>query len=1135
MKPLDLYALPLSGTNLIEASAGTGKTWTLTRLFLRLIVENEFPVDSILVMTFTNAAAHELRHRIRGALNLAIEGIDPDLNAYIDRHGRDKSLLRLKLALHRFDTAPIHTIHAFASSVLASYALESGQPAGLKLAQGKEEKELLDIAAADWWRINIATLPTAWLKFLGAPQPDIFRTTSKEASPFTILYPDISGENPDWEQIGIDAENLFTSFKKSWNDERTEFYEYLCDVKIFKGNKVRASYADGWFAETDNFCSIDSIFSIDALPASFTKICRSNLEISIKNGSALREFRTIEKIDKLTESFANLRSRMVHLKTKATEDIRRIFNEMKRKQGLTTFDDLLTNVYSGLSGKLLKNALTKKYKAALIDEFQDTDPIQLKIINTLFGTVERPLILIGDPKQAIYQFRGADLHTYIQATQSLPEESKLTISTNYRSDIRMVEGVNALFSDTRITNPFIIEGLKYHKIEADTRSEENRKFTVNGKDSSGITLLELVSNDGKQIGISDARKRISSATAFAIASILSDSATGRISVCGRAVKPSDIAVLTRKNDEAEQIREELALLNIPAITDAEKDLFMSDEAFELRLFMAAVIDFRSRNSVIPFMLSHWGGFKPNDILAFEDDSTEFTRQTSLLKEIKEIWETDGFAGAFEHFCRGSGLRERLIKYETGERAVTNISHLSEVLSEVEARDSLKPHTLLSFLDNSMNTETLGREIYQQRLERDDNAVTVQTIHRSKGLEYPIVFSPFLWSAGKGPRAPFVFHDDKGNRVLGIDNDDTALGAATLESRAEGVRLLYVALTRAKCVSFVVFGNIRDIDKSPIGHILPQDSQNAPLLSSLTIRPLPEKTREPLPASYEEICEYKPEILSRAINRDFTVSSFSSLTRSHHEEGFITNPALKAAANDEQTIFTFPKGKEAGSCIHKFFETIDFSLHDTKALIEPAEAALLKYRLDIKWSTTLTKLADEVLSSNLTSQKDTFTLSQIAPNERLAELQFHLPISNLTMDKLSAVLPFTDKLTFDKVCGYLNGFIDLIFTHNGYYYILDWKSNHLGMSSEDYSSKALEEAMVNNAYKLQYHLYIAALNRYLKTRVSGYTYDNNFGGVFYLFVRGMRADRQNNHSIYFDRPHNVKIEKLDALFGGANAR
>jgi exodeoxyribonuclease V beta subunit len=1114
--------MPLSDITLIEASAGTGKTWTLTRIFLRLLIEKEMSVDSILVMTFTKAATHELRQRIRAALVSALERTDPDINSYLDSFDKEKCRLRLRLALHRFDSAPIHTIHAFASSVLASFALESGQPIGLTLAESKESKELLELAAADFWRREIATLPVEWLKFMGGPEPDYFSAIAGNSSPFVKIYPDIIDNENDWEKIKEEGMTALAAFKYSWNIEKEEVYKYLTTPKAFDGRKIQARYADRWFKIADRVARMESIFAITNELEVLEKISRNALTNAVAKCTLLRNFGYFDSLDTLFSLFAKMQMRIVELKYKSIGTINTILNKLKREKGLTTFDDLLSNVYSGLSGKLLKTALKNKYKVALIDEFQDTDPLQYKITESLFGEEGRPLILIGDPKQAIYQFRGADLFTYLNATKTIPDSSKFTITTNYRSDGKLIDGVNALFSEERRENVFILEGLHYRTIN---------KPQSTPTCGSGITLLELKNPNNDQSLIVESRKRIVEAVSAKISSML----------LGGYAKPQEIAVLTRTNVEAQLIKAALSALNIPSVTDAENDLFLSIEANELRLFLVAVFSYNNRHTVQPFLLSTWGGLTPDAVRSFEESSDRYILEINQMKSIKGIWERSGIAAAFETYDRTSKLRERLIKLEDGERIIANINHLIEILSEHEEEEGLSPLSLIGYLDKEMDEKSMGRETYQLRLERDDSAVVVQTIHRSKGLEYPIVFCPFAWSRSQRPKPPYSFHDDEGNRLLGIDPaDDTAIGNAQLESNAESIRLLYVALTRAKKSCYVVFGNIKESDSSALNHLLfgkdvtENWNEALSILDSmkehLTIDILDEEPGQTISDNTVSGIICKAKDFKRMLEKNFSISSFTSLSRSIHSTEYASGKEWdegKKVIPDETA--ELPKGKTVGSCIHKMFENIDFNSYTYDELKNAATLALDYYSLPQSHTEKLISMAQLVLTTELHQTMTAFTLSKLSKNKRIAEMQFHLPLSALEADTLNSIVSLSNQLNFKTVSGYLLGFIDLVFEYEGRYYILDWKSNHLGNTINDYTSEAIESAMDHSSYKLQYYLYIAALNRYLSAKIPDYNYNTHFGGVFYLFVRGISNETKWNRGVYFDRPDESVIISLDNAF------
>jgi len=530
---------------------------------------------------------------------------------------------------------------------------------------------------------------------------------------------------------------------------------------------------------------------------------------------------------------------------------------------------------------------------------------------------------------------------------------------------------------------------------------------------------------------------------------------------------------------------------------------------------------------------------------------------------------------------------RLMTFPDGERRSTNLLHLSEVLHQTSIERRLAMPGLVKWLSEKRNIEVQGDEEHQLRLESDENAIKLVTIHRSKGLEYPIVFCPFAWggSRSRNKKGPFLFHDKSNNMRstldLGSEGMEENRALAEKEMLAENLRLLYVALTRAKNRCYLVWGLINKADTSAPAYLFHQpdtdDRDNIVNATGTRFKTLSDKQ---LYAEFETVCDkaggtmrltempdeagvgYSPlsgeqaelnfqEFKGKIDNR-FRISSFSSLIASqpnsadladHDVEGGpdgYDQKGFEEVINREEPsgIFSFPKGARPGTFMHDIFEHLDFTEKDDSHMKELVNEKLEEYGFEFTWKETICEMLKNVLSVPLEHDQKDFTLSHIQNEDRLNELGFYFPLKSISPKRLKSIFekatgaePVKDfpehigRLNFSPVIGFMKGFMDMVFQFRDKFYLVDWKSNFLGKSVSDYGREALVSAMKEDFYILQYHIYAAALNQYLQVRLPDYSYDKHFGGVYYIFLRGVEPGMGPDFGIYRDRPSRELIQGL----------
>ena len=718
------------------------------------------------------------------------------------------------------------------------------------------------------------------------------------------------------------------------------------------------------------------------------------------------------------------------------------------------------------------------------------------------------------------------------------------------------------------------------------------------------------------------------------------------------LKASDIAILVRTNEEARRMQQDLAVLRIPAVLYSTEDVFDSHEAMEMERILTGIILSHREGLVRAALATDIMGRGGDDLAALLADEKLWEKAIVTFRGYFELWHEQGFMRMFRHLMLQEKVRSRLLSCPDGERRVTNVLHLSEILHQEAWERKLGLNELLKWLAEQRNPQLRRGQETQLRLESDENAVKVVTIHKSKGLEYPVVFCPFAWGSSrrKDDKSPFTFHDANHDWALTLDLGSPEREGnrvlAEKETLAENVRLLYVALTRAKKRCYLAWGPFNTAETSAPAYLfhhrggaesLNPVAETAAAFKELDDSSMLERLREieRLSAGSVELAHLplgpgkkvtgamsEAGVLScrkfhAAIDTSWRVSSFSSLVSDAAQTAELPDrdesdrptsadveaidPALPGRKAD---IFSFPRGAKAGTLLHDILEHLDFTESDPRVMENLVAEKLNEYGFDPAWQGAVCAMLDRVLAVPLGINGEAFSLSSIAGGDRLNELEFYCalkPITPASLQKLFSrylknapdlprllenfspslelenvkpllkpenVSPLSPKggeggfsspaaaalvrqpssnqsignlfpwvaekfpehlgrLNFHPTRGFMRGFVDLVFRYGGRFYLVDWKSNHLGNSIEDYHQEALVQAMLRDYYLLQYHLYTVALDRYLALRLPDYHYDRDFGGIFYIFLRGVDPVAGARYGVYRDRPPQELIAALVA--------
>jgi len=1277
----DLLNTALDKTNLIEASAGTGKTYAIAGIFLRLLLEKRFSVSEILVVTYTVAATEELRERIRGTIRSAIDAFtnggheDPFLDGLVrkdikntltsnlpppppkgdnspikgegekkggvdslyqacprgggdtgqayqgrndvppfvipaeagiqdsEKHvfprikygaglvnsgmtdgenDRNEKLRILRAALRDFDEAPIYTIHGFCQRVLHENAFESMGLFDTELVT--DERALHSEIVQDFWRKHFYEAPREFVSYAVKkninPQFILALTKGWLSNPEIRIIPSSSH---------VSLESL-PAFRKAhervvstWRRSREDILALLHNPGL---SKVKYKNPDILAAKMDSYSDSAETFP---LFEGFEKFTSTGLKAGTNKGKTTPEhpfFNDCEElIARSRELNAEIEGHLLFLKTDVFRYLREELRRRKRAQNIQSFDDLLLNLREALEkpgGKDLVRNIKARYRAALIDEFQDTDPVQYAIFQTIFSGGETPLFFIGDPKQSIYSFRGADLFAYMRASRHV--DSRYTLRNNWRSEPELIRAVNAIFENPK-QDAFIYEEVPFEKAEAGDVKDRSL-LTVNGHREPpfhiwllGGASLETAGAKNNQSMTADI---IARAVAAEIARLLNLGREGRAMIGDEPLTESHIAVLVRENREARLIQEALRTVSIHSVLHSTGNLFDTNEALEMERVLGACAEPQSEGLIRIALTTDMLGLKGEELESLSKNESYWEQWLARFHEYNTLWDRYGFIVMFRHFLANEKVRERLLAFPDGERRLTNILHLTELLHTESIERKLGISGVIKWIACQRNPESPRSDEHELRLESDDRAVRIVTIHKSKGLEYPVVFCPFNWGDSRARKKEFAYHDPEDDWQLNLVLDPDMISGRALAERenlAENIRLLYVALTRAKNRCYLVWGPFKDAGTSSLAYILHHPGNvssdiieateshfsalsdeeiyrdlegiSAKSEGMISLYDMPDPTGEPLALPAEPAAILTCRTFPGIVDRDRRLASFSYLLSERtaitaitpddiadipdHDGGAL--PVEIPYQKELTGMFAFPRGTKAGNCLHDILEEVDFTKPDSPETEALVAVKLREHGFEQKWQETICGMISIVVTTPLHPAIHGLTLSSISTADRISELEFTFPLNRLTPNNLRDIFKKSGiahieafperigRLNFQPVKGFMKGFIDLVFRYGECFFLVDWKSNFLGASFEYYKTEALSEVMREDFYTLQYHLYVIALHQYLKMRVSDYDYEKHFGGVFYIFLRGVNTETGYHAGIYRDKPAKSVIEFL----------
>ncbi|GLQ89394.1 exodeoxyribonuclease V subunit beta [Dyella flagellata] len=1205
MTPLDPLRLPLQGLRLIEASAGTGKTWTLAALYLRLVLghggqQAQLPAQ-ILVVTFTRAATAELRERIRERLATAAAAFRGQQQAdeflrqliaeYPHTDERAAAARQLDLAAQWMDEAAVHTIHGWSQRMLAQHAFEGSEA----IDEVADENARLAEAVRDYWRRYYAPLDEAEAACI-ATQWRSPQALQRAVRPLLHLPVDrvrIQGRQlPIIEDLPEtlrrhqaprrQAEQAARALWQADVDAIESMLHTAVQTKALKNNIFLPKTVERELPALRQWAE-----GADIEQATLERYTQAKLNSAVSKGNEPPEHEVFAAIQSLLDACKAEPPLVPLLLSHALPWITTRTDQIRERQAKPGFDDMLRQLDAALHGPhgaQLADTIAGQYPIALIDEFQDTDPLQWRIFQRIYA--DRPgtgLLLIGDPKQAIYGFRGADIHTYLAAREQA-QSPTWTLTTNYRSTSPLVAAVNRIFhyADQWPQGAFAFgqgsHGLPFQPIQA---AGAQRSLLKDGQPVAPIHL-EVLSGD-KPMGVGVYMDTAAAHAASHVVDLLEAAQTGRCNFVDAAggtvaLRPRDIAVLVRSKREAACMRMALRQRGVYSVYLSENEsVYAAEEAPDVLLWLQACAMPSSDRAMRAALASATLQRSLEELDRLNHDEAYWEWCGESFRELQALWQRHGVLAMLHNLLHVFDLPARLLAKPSGERVLTNLQHLAELLQHA-ATNLDGEYALIRYLASQItragegDTETAEEQVV--RLESEADLVKLITIHKSKGLQYPVVMLPFVSRYQEAPRGSVQpWHDDAGKTWIDLDPDAEAQQRMERERLQEDLRLFYVALTRAEHACWLGVACVADRNKpllhrSAFGYVLSGGEQ---AIEPAELRTRVEVLRNGASDIQVHVAEeflglriFHPvrraggERHARAYAlsppEPWWISSYSALT--HGEAGSTRQSAPETATQDvlaeavrESTdwaavsidygMHAFPRGADAGTFLHDLLEWIAETGFATVArdatALEQQIARRCQRRSWQAWISPLGLWLPALLQTPLMlPDGGTLTFAQLTDRRRYqAELEFWFEAHRVDTQQLDQLVTRhtlggvqRPLLPATRINGMLKGFIDLIVEQQGRYYVIDYKSNWLGDSSAAYTPAAMREATLQSRYDLQYAIYTLALHRLLRARLPGYHYDRHVGGVLYLYLRGVD---QAGHGIHTERLPFALIDAMDRLF------
>ena len=1220
-------SFPLRGSHLIEASAGTGKTWTIAALYVRLVlghgdadtapVRPMLPQD-VLVMTFTRAATRELSDRIRARLTEAAQvfrGLASTDDAFLltlmadypEGQPREQAAYRLALAAQAMDDAAVYTIDAWCQRMLREHAFDSGNLFEENLV-GDEATLRLE-AVQDYWRQQLYPMPAEQVAQVQGIWRDVAALEADMRALMAVPLPEAQPGTLAQVHAGTLAERQaqLQALKTGWGEKADHLLGWI-EAQLapkkhgWDGRKLSVKKCAEWLAVLKAWSQGpgDAQALRADMKSGWERFTPEGLLACRKPGEDPVELPPeSQAYAQLQDALQALPDPQQQARLHARSHVLQRMAELKRRSGLFGFADMLERLDAALAhpdaGERLAQRLREQFPVALIDEFQDTSPLQFRIFDRIYRTAENlpdtALLLIGDPKQSIYGFRGADIHSYLAARRATAGRHHV-LGTNFRSTQAMVDAVNRWFDipeDAFGYRTADEDPLPFQSVKAHGRAEMLHA-------SSGPVPAMTLLHDATLRSMRDARAHLSALCAEQIVAWLSDPQARFVDPDKRdkPLQPKDIAVLVRTGVEATAVRDALRVRGVASVYLSDRDsVFASDEAQDLCLWLRGVAEPRDMRRVRAALGTRTVGLSLAELHALATQDDLLDQHAEQMRELHQVWQTQGVLAMLRQSLHRLQLAGRWRGQPDGERRLTNVLHLAELLqtasSQLDGEQSLI-RWLVQQIDEALEGRAGESEEKTVRLESDEDLVKVITIHASKGLEYPVVCLPFAHShrevtAGKAPVMQVGQAAGERHWTLAFDQDDAQL--ADRDRLREDLRLWYVALTRARHALWVGWSPVkRGNGKSCVNHdsaaghlladgdepdetgwwpklqALQTDREGRALSVQFTLAP------SEVPLTRWQRTEQRPALrealaCTARIDKSWGIASFSRLTRDLSLQVIssavvsaptlspptpeavwsasldmatprpaddepdevvaampmtfvLGEPATLAASAQAAPWHSFARGPSAGNFLHDQMEWLaadGFALQPgtptAERLAKRCERAGFKAQAEgvVQW---LARVVAQPLGAAQRGINAGPNVALNALHTVLPEMEFWLPAERLHAREIDALcqqhlLPGVARpqLPDTQLHGMLMGFADLVFEHAGRYWVLDYKSNHLGADDAAYTAEALDQAMAKHRYEVQAALYMLALHRLLRARLgAAYNPAQHLGGAVYLFMRGI---------------------------------
>jgi exodeoxyribonuclease V beta subunit len=1198
IQTLQPRTFPLFGSRLIEASAGTGKTWTIAALYLRLVLghggEHAFvrPLlpSEILVMTFTRAATRELSNRVRERLVEAAaffrgddDSEDPYLqelaDSYDDPQARSAAAHRLQLAAETMDEAAIFTIDAWCQRMLREHAFDSGSLFDEELVS--DERALFEDAAHDYWRQQVYPLNRAALDALLDCWNDveILKASVRSLLRHAGRFDADPGESLAALIYRIQRSQLteLTRLKEGWVERANAMEAWInhqrtLNAKCFNGNKLRADSLVKWFDALRAWAANPAQHLPDLPENGWRRLTPNGLQDTFAKGFTVAIPACFDETDALKVALAKIEPLSHALVRHATVQISARIAQLKAGKHQFGFADMLERLKAaleGANGAALRERIATQYPIALVDEFQDTSPDQYRIFDLLYQVEANDpahgLFLIGDPKQSIYGFRGADIHSYL-AARTATAGRHYQLGTNYRSTHALVQAVNRLFlhAEHGYANAAFrfkkgdVNPLPFAAVDAKGRS--THLVGVDGP----YQALAVAATDREGMLADEYRSFFAHHCAEHIVGLLNDEHVGfSDGVSFKRLVPADIAILVRDRREAAAIRSALAQRKVPSVYLSDQDSVVdSDEARDVLRWLHAVANPLDGALARAAFATRTAGLPLADLARLSSDETVWETVVEQLKALHVAWQRQGVLAMLRRLIHELKLPARLLAEPGGERRLTNLLHLAELL-QTASRELDGEQALIRWFAEQVAGFGEGGDERVLRLESDAELVKVVTVHKSKGLEYPLVYLPFAVTARKTDkrgRSFFDYIDANNERRIDLTLSDDARDAVDQARIEEDLRLLYVALTRAAHFLWLGVAAIASGKKgenrlhhSALGYLLTGGEP----VTAADMRTHWERLRGDLDAielidvAPAEGCTMLQRVEQRAhlneaarfdgyFERDWSVGSFTSIARhatappmrAQEETLREEDPQQSSGKTEDAPWHRFPRGSVPGNFLHDQLEWL--AGEGFRCILDPATEQRLAQRIArAGWGHRLDDALDW-LRMVVTIDLPPIGAALADITELLPEMEFWFPTERLDVAALDRLCRarLLDGVTRPilpprALHGMLKGFADLVFEHEGKYWVLDYKSNALGAGDAAYTRAAMGTGMVAHRYDIQGAIYLLALHRLLQSRL-GEDYDplEQLGGAVFFFLRGVANTA--TRGCYWMAPDVELLDGLDAL-------